>query len=103
LTSCRSTQARVFGLLCEGLLWALRYHTANRVAREPDQGQDIIAEKGVDGFSLTEKHRYLIERKHFAHTANSAKEKDIGNFLAKAMAHKCSRYLLITSLSQAKP
>ncbi|HIK03740.1 MAG TPA: restriction endonuclease [Trichormus sp. M33_DOE_039] len=87
-----------FELLCEDLLECIGFEIESKPARGPDRGRDIIASQTlIDGLGIKDKHRYLIECKHYAVSGKSVRETDIGNPIPKMSTHSCDRYLLITS------
>ena len=87
-----------FELLCEDLLKALGFESEKESARGPDGGSDLIVSRGfTDEMGFAERHRYLVECKHFAKSKKSVREADIGNYVARMSRHGCTRYLLVTS------
>ncbi len=87
-----------FEQLCEDILRNKGIEIITKPSRGPDFGVDIIATITVtDNIGISEKHRILIECKHFAKSNRSVRENDIGNIIERTIANNCHKYLLITS------
>jgi len=92
------TSGEEFEQLCEDILRNKGIEIISKPSRGPDFGVDICATISVtDDIGINEKHRILIECKHFAKSNRSVREDDIGNIIERTIANNCRKYLLITS------
>ena len=87
-----------FEQLCADILRCKGIEITSKPSRGPDFGVDIVATITVtDNIGINEKHRILIECKHFAKSNRSVREDDIGNIIERTVANNCHKYLLISS------
>ena len=81
----------------EDLLRAGNFHP-QAGGRGPDGGKDLIVTADVeDGLGAYQRRRYLVECKHYAHSARAVTPSDVGNVVHKITKFEADAYLLVTS------
>ncbi len=87
-----------FELLCRDVLKSKGVTILSNPAVGPDQGKDILIEvESEDELGTKEKHKYVVQCKHFAKSGKSVQEKDLGDIRSVCDKHDAQGYFLIAS------
>jgi len=87
-----------FELLCRDVLKSKGVTILSNPAVGPDQGKDILIEvESEDELGTKEKHKYVVQCKHFAKSGKSVQAIDLGDIRSVCDKYDAQGYFLIAS------